>query len=280
MKSEATNSIFNDIVEDIGRNRLPLPTQPKIAVAIQELCENPNVTIEELNEVIVQDPGLTARLIRIANSPLVRGRVSINSLKTAISRLGTHLVANMAIGLATEQLFNAKNKIIEEKMRQAWKHSGDVAGASFAIASYTKAFSPEEAMLAGLLHDIGVLPILTYAESHQDLMKNFEMFEMLIYQFRSDLGETILTSWQFPTCVSDVPKNLTKLDRVVEKPDLTDIVLVAKIHTLRETAHPLALINREEVPAFARLGLDPTVDLCENDKLRKHLEDVQNLFSS
>jgi HD-like signal output (HDOD) protein len=278
--SGSTQSIYNDILEDIERNRLPLPTQPKIAVAIQELSENPNVTIEELNDVIGKDPALTARIIRIANSPLVRGRVSINTLKTAISRLGTHFVANMAIGLAMEQLFNAKNKIIEEKMRQAWQHSGEVAGAAYAIANYTKSFPPEEAMLAGLLHEIGTLPILTYAEHHKSLMQNLDTLDMLIHKFRSTLGEAILSSWQFPSLIADVPKNIPNLYREIDHADLTDVVLVAKIYSLKGSQHPLSLLNKEEIPSYARLGLDPKQDLSENEDLNKQLEEVQNIFSS
>ncbi len=281
MKSsgESSNTIYNEILENIEKNRLPLPTQPKIAMAIQELSENPNVTIEELNEVIGKDPGLTARIIRIANSPLVRGRVSINTLKTAISRLGTSFVANMAIGLAMEQLFCAKNKVIEEKMRQAWQHSGDVAAASYVLANYSKAFPAEEAMLAGLLHEIGMLPILTFGEKNAEIMQNPDMFEMLIQQFSYTLGEAILMSWQFPRYIAEVPKLLADLYRDIPQADLADIVLVAKLHALKGTNSPLNAINKQELPAYKRLNLDPTQDLTDNPELQKKFEEVSSLFS-
>ncbi len=276
---DSSNSIFNDILENIEKNRLPLPTQPKIAIAIQELSENPNVTVEELSEVIGKDPGLTARIIRIANSPLVRGRVSINTLKTAISRLGTSFVANMAIGLAMEQLFCAKNKVIEEKMRQAWQHSGDVAAASYVLANYSKAFPPEEAMLAGLLHEIGMLPILTFAEKNKELLQNPDMLDMLIQKFSFNLGEAILMSWQFPRYIAEVPKNLADFYRKTKEVDLADIVLVAKFHALKDTPSLLSGINKENIPAFARLGLDPKEDLSDNPVLQKQLDEVSHLFA-
>lgn len=279
--SGSVKSIYNDILEDIEKNRLPLPTQPKIAIAVQELCQNPNITIDELNDLIGKDPGLTARIIRIANSPLVRGRVSINSLKTAISRMGAHFVATLATGLAMEQLFYAKNKIIEDKMRKAWQHSGDVAMASYAIAEYSKLFAPEEAMLAGLLHEIGMLPILTYAEHHSSLLQNLDSLEMLIHQFRASLGEAILTSWQFPRYIAEVPKNLPNLYRDLENADLSDVVLVAKIYTLQGTNHPLAQLGHEDIPAYMRLGLDPTQqDLKNDEKLHSQLKEVQNVFAA
>ncbi len=280
MKSdENANILFNDILENIEKNRLPLPTQPKIAMAIQELTENPNVTIEELNEVIGKDPGLTARIIRIANSPLVRGRVSINTLKTAISRLGTGFVANMAIGLAMEQLFSAKNKLVEEKMRQAWQHSGDVACASYVLANYSRAFPAEEAMLAGLLHEIGLLPILTFAEKNNEIIQNEQMFETIIAQSSPQLGQAILMSWQFPRYIAEVPQLLTDMYRNIPQPDLADIVLVAKLHALKGTNHPLNAINKKELPAYQRLNLDPSKDLSENPELQKKFDEVSSLFS-
>ncbi|MBS0286151.1 MAG: HDOD domain-containing protein [Proteobacteria bacterium] len=276
---ESTNTILNEILENIEKNRLPLPTQPKIAMAIQELCENPNVSIEELNEVIGRDPGLTARIIRIANSPLVRGRVSINTLKTAISRLGTSFVANMSIGLAMEQLFCAKNKVIEEKMRQAWQHSGEVAAASYVLANFSKAFPPEEAMLAGLLHEIGILPILTFAEKNSEIVQDPELFEILIQKFSHDLGESILTSWQFPRYIAEVPKLMADMYRNIPQPDLADIVLVAKLHALKNTNSPLNKINKIDLPAYQRLKLDPLKDLTDDPEIAKKLDEVSTLFA-
>ncbi|MBI2792142.1 MAG: HDOD domain-containing protein [Gammaproteobacteria bacterium] len=281
MKSspDTSSSIFNDILESIEKNRLPLPTQPKIAIAIQELSENPNVTVEELNEVIGKDPGLTARIIRIANSPLVRGRVSINTLKIAISRLGTSFVANMAIGLAMEQLFCAKNKYIEEKMRNAWQHSGEVAAASYVLANYSKAFPPEEAMLAGLLHEIGILPILTFAEKNKELIEEQALLALLLQKYSFNLGEAILMSWQFPRYIAEVPMNLSNPLRNIPQLDLADIVLVAKIHALKGTQEPLVLINKEMISAYNRLGLDPNKDITDYPEIQKQMDEVSSLFA-
>jgi HD-like signal output (HDOD) protein len=281
MKSspDTSSSIFNDILESIEKNRLPLPTQPKIAIAIQELSENPNVTVEELNQVIGKDPGLTARIIRIANSPLVRGRVSINTLKIAISRLGTSFVANMAIGLAMEQLFCAKNKYIEEKMRNAWQHSGEVAAASYVLANYSKAFPPEEAMLAGLLHEIGILPILTFAEKNKELIEEQALLALLLQKYSFNLGEAILMSWQFPRYIAEVPMNLSNPLRNIPQLDLADIVLVAKIHALKGTQEPLVLINKEMISAYNRLGLDPNKDITDYPEIQKQMDEVSSLFA-
>lgn len=274
----ASATFFMDLLEAIERNRLPLPTQPDIAIAIQEISQNPYVTIEELDSIIGKDPALTARIVRLANSPLVRGRVTINSLENAISRLGVRFVSNMAIGLAMEQLFLAKNKLIEQKLNDAWKHSGQIAAASYVIANYTKMLPPDEAMLAGLLHEIGMLPILTYAETQPELLKNQAVLEELIQNHYAKLGEAILNSWQFPPNIASVPQNMTQYYRKISKPDLADVVLVAKILVLNGTTHPLAQIDRNEIPAFGRLGLDPQEDLLMKPALQEPLQAAEALF--
>jgi len=274
----ASATFFMDLLEAIERNRLPLPTQPDIAMAIQEVNQNPYVTIEELDSIIGKDPALTARIIRMANSPLVRGRVTINSLENAISRLGARFVSNMAIGLAMEQLFLAKHKVIEQKIKEAWKHSGQIAATSYVIANYTKKLPPDEAMLAGLLHEIGILPILTYAETQPELLKNLTVLDELIENHYAKLGEAILNSWQFPANIASVPQNMTQYYRKINEPDLSDVVLVSKIFVLAGTEHPLAKINKMEIPAFERLGLDPKEDLLQNPQLQEPLQAAEALF--
>ncbi|MCS5711071.1 HDOD domain-containing protein [Candidatus Berkiella aquae] len=274
----ASATFFMDLLEAIERNRLPLPTQPEIAMAIQEVSQNPYVTIEELEGIIGKDPALTARIIRLANSPLVRGRVAINSLENAISRLGVRFVSNMAIGLAMEQLFLAKHKVIEQKLNDAWKHSGQIAATSYVIANYTKKFAPDEAMLAGLLHEIGILPILTYAETQPELLKNLNVLDELIQNHYAKLGEAILNSWQFPPNIANIPQNMTQYYRKIPKADLADVILVAKIFVLEGTPHPLAQIDRTEIPAFNRLGLDPKENLLLKPALQEPLMAAEAIF--
>lgn len=276
----ASATFFMDLLEAIERNRLPLPTQPEIAMAIQEVNQNPYVTIEELDNIIGKDPALTARVIRLANSPLVRGRVTINSLENAISRLGVRFVSNMALGLAMEQLFLAKNKIIEQRLKDAWKHSGQIAATSYVIANHTKLLPPDEAMLAGLLHEIGILPILTYAETQPELMKNLSVLDELIQNHYAKLGEAILNSWQFPPNIANVPQNMTQYYRKIPKADLADVVLVSKILVLAGSMHPLASINKQEIPAFARLGLDPEEDLLMRPEFQEPLQAAETLFKA
>jgi HD-like signal output (HDOD) protein len=272
--------IFNDILEAIESNRLPLPTQPEIAIAIEEATQDPNVTVGQLNKIIVRDPALTARMIRIANSPLVRGRMSITSLENAISRLGLNFVANMAIGLAMEQLFQAKNKSIEKMMKSVWKHSAKVAGIAQMLAMKYCDQPSEHASLAGLLHEIGILPILSYSEKNPQILEApSKILDEVIQKTEAKLGEAIMLSWQFHPNIAEVPVKFKEIYIEKPEPDLADMVLVAKLHVLENTQHPLAKLDRTEIPAYARMGLDPTQSLSDNPSLKEGLEAAQSLLT-
>lgn len=271
-------SIFNDILEAIESNRMPLPTQPEVALAVEEVVEDPNVTVGHLNDIISKDPALTARIIRISNSPLVRGRMEITSLENAISRLGLNFVANMAIGLAMEQLFHAKNKSIEVKMRHVWQHSAKVAGIAHVIANMKSRLQPEHATLAGLLHEIGVLPILSYAESKPELCDNFNQLEEIIDKTEDKLGEAILLSWQFHPNIAQVPRKIREIYSKKTEADLSDVVLVSKLFVLSETKHPLNTLDKSKIPAYERLQLDPSKSLSEDPNLKEPLEAAKALL--
>src|SRR4029078_2283614 len=104
-------------------NELKLPSQPSVAVRIRECAEDPYVTPERLGKVINQDPGLTAKIMQIGNSPLMRGAVPISSLPDVISRLGLKFVCDTSIGLAMAQIFQATNETIDDMMQKVWTSS-------------------------------------------------------------------------------------------------------------------------------------------------------------
>ncbi|MBN9287428.1 MAG: hypothetical protein BGO43_01740 [Gammaproteobacteria bacterium 39-13] len=285
MHQNAANVLYDNIISAIRVNKLTLPSQPDIAISLRNLNAESAVTNDKIKEIIVQDPALTARIIQVANSPLVRGSVGIDNLSTAIGRLGITFVISFCISLVMKQLYRAKRKIIAKKMQEAWDHACDVSAISFVLAKHFKVGSPEEAMLGGLLHEIGILPILTYAENmsdvfsfaqkYPDIDRDLDLLENIIEKYNMGLSEMILNSWCFPENIASVPMNLVKIDRIVKKADLIDIVLIAKIYALGNKKHPLTEINKSDISAYARLGLEPDVDLGRSIP---QIQEAQDLF--
>lgn len=286
MHQSQPNMLYDNIISAIRLNKLTLPSQPDIALSLRNLSGEPSVTYERLKDIILQDPALTARIIYLANSPLVRGNAAIDSLSTAIGRLGIAFVISFSISVVLKQLYRAKHKVIAKKMQEAWDHACDVSAISYVLSKYFKVGSPEEVMLGGLLHEIGVLPILTYAENmadmfsfaekYPDMDKDADILENMIQKFNPHLSEMILNSWHFPERIAIIPKALSKMDNVTRKPDIADIILVAKVYALGNKKHPLTAINKATIPAYTRLGIDPEMNF---DKIPQ-IQEVQEAFKS
>ncbi len=252
--------------EAVAEERLELPTLPEIALKIRATAQSDSVSAMRLGEVIEQDPGLAARLIQTANSPMFRGTASIDSLQMAIGRLGLEYAINLTTGLAVAQMFRAKAASIDRKLRSVWAHACQVAAISGVIAKRFTDLRPDQATLAGLTHSIGVLPILTFAESHPELVRDGALLDTVIERAHGSLGTMILHAWGFPSHLVMVPAGYTTFDRATEQPDLVDVVMVANLQTLVDTQHPHAALDWSRIGAFTRLGFDPdphSADLAE-----------------
>ena len=153
-------TFLKELIDDLNNNRLVLPTLPEVALKVRDAVNDENASITDIAKVVSSDAAITARLLQFANSPLMRASQPIDNLDAAVSRLGMKLVKDTVTSMAMEQMFQATNDVTDRKLREIWEHSSQVAAISHALASQFTKLKPEQAMLAGLVHDIGALPIL------------------------------------------------------------------------------------------------------------------------
>lgn len=276
---ESSEHFFNQVLEAIEFNKIKLPTQPEIAVKIRETAEDPNVTVPDMAEIITKDPALTARIIRVANSPLMRGVVEIDSVANAIGRLGLNFVCNLAIGLAMEQIFMATNDQVDIWTREVWDHSVKVAAISHVLASHYTKIPADQATLIGLLHGIGTLPILTFAEEHDELLEDTAKLKLLIQENHPRLGKAILKAWQFPTDYSEVPEQYINLNREVPEVDYVDLVQIANAYVPYSFTESYFNEDRTGIKAFERIGFEPDFDILNNATLKPKIDEAIKLFS-
>lgn len=259
--------VKDDISALLKSDKLVLPTLPEAALQVREVAEDVNSSIGDLVKIIARDPALTARIIKVSNSPLVRANSPVTDVHTAVARLGISFTSNLAIGLAMEQMFQATHDIIDSRMRACWTRSLEIASSAQVLARHFTRLPPEQALLAGLMHQIGILPILAYAETNEDLLADSFSLDLVIEKLHQPLGAYILRSWKFPAEIVLVAREYLKFDREVPTADFCDLVQVATLQSYDGTAHPLAKIDRNSVGAFRRLGL-------VSDGNVKHLEDL------
>lgn len=248
---DLAHAVQDDLLAAIDRDDLLLPTLPEVALEIRKAAEDTDIGINELSHVIRRDPALSARLIKVVNSPLLRSHMEINNLQAAITRLGVNYTCNLAIGLVIEQIFSGRLPIVKAKLRQIWATSIEVAGISYELCRRQAHLKPDQGALAGMVHLIGVLPILTYAEEHNTLLGDPISLNHVIDTIHPVLGTRILTSWDFPKALSDVPLLHLDYQRKQAAADYADAVQLASLLNLPLAQRP----PLTTLPAYTRLGM-------------------------
>lgn len=249
-------TVQSELMDAINNDELILPTLPEVALQVREAAEDPDVGIGELSKVISNDAALTARIIKVVNSPLLRSSSEISDLNMAVARLGMGYTTNLAMGLAMEQMFQATSDVIDRRLREVWQRSTEIAGISHVLCRHFTRLPPDQATLAGLVHQIGILPILTYAEENGQLLNDSFTLEKVIERLHPELGQRILQAWDFPPALACIPVEHLDFDRQTPQQDLVDIVQVALLQSYAGSEHPLGKIDWTGVDAFRKLGLE------------------------
>lgn len=153
-------------------------------------------------------------------------------------------------------MFQATSDVIDRRLREVWQRSTEIAGISHVLCRHFTRLPPDQATLAGLVHQIGILPILTYAEENGQLLNDSFTLEKVIERLHPELGQRILQAWDFPPALACVPVEHLDFDRQTPQQDLVDIVQVALLQSYAGSEHPLGKIDWTGVDAFRKLGLE------------------------
>ena len=276
--SKLAEKVQQELLRAIDNDELVLPTLPEVALRVREAAEDPDVSIHDLARVIGNDAALTARIIKVVNSPLLRTNKEITDLQMAIGRLGINYTSNLATGLAMEQMFQATSDVVDRKMREVWNKSVEVAGICHALCRHYTRLMPDQATLAGLVHQIGVLPILTYAEENSELLADSISLNHVIERIHPVIGDRILKAWEFPAPIAEVPGHYLDFTRDSAKADYVDIVQVATLQSYLGSQHPFTEMDWSGIPSFAKLGIDPQANLNEDEDLSAAMEAAMGML--
>ncbi|MGB3609072.1 MAG: HDOD domain-containing protein [Cellvibrio sp.] len=271
--------VRQEIIAAIKSDRLVLPTLPEVALRVREVADDPKADLEKLTQVIGNDAALSARIVRVANSPLLRASRPIEDLKAAVMRLGIAYTSNIATGLAMEQMFQATSDLVDMRMREVWSRSSEIAGICHVLCRHYTRLRPDQATLAGLVHKIGVLPILTYAEENPALLSDSLTLDKVIESLHAPIGDMILKTWGFPEELAHIPSEHINFSRSAPKADYADIVTVAMLQSYVGTDTPMGQVDYHQVTAFERLQMDPDIQLAESEDLSAEMEAAMALLS-
>ncbi len=197
----AENALLTILVEKINNDTLVLPTLPAIALKIRRVAEDPDTNLNRMADVIALDSSLSVRMIKIANSAYLGRAVKVESIQQAVTRVGLTQIRNITTALAMEQLYVSKNEVIKKYLDQIWKRNINVMSNAMALFQMYVARTKDRNLnidvmtLSALLHNIGVLPILTEAERHAEAFANTAFLNQAIQKLSGRIGGAITREW-------------------------------------------------------------------------------------
>lgn len=266
--SESTNAhafaFVQALAGELNGGTLELPSFPDAVMKVTKALDDEDVNVNQLAVLIGSEPMLSARLMKVANSAMMhRGSKPVTELRSAINRLGLDMVRNAAMSVAMEQLLLSKeHSDIRNLMGQLWHHSVKVAAISYTLAQQHEELNPDEAMLAGLVHDVGKLYIWTRAKKFPEFLSDAEALMDITNQWHPTIGKEILENWEFQGDILAAAEGHESLDdHGFGPPDLVSVVAVANFLSKL----PKGVLPEDpevfESAAFKRLKLDAAA--CE-----------------
>ncbi|MEI6412703.1 MAG: HDOD domain-containing protein [Pseudomonadota bacterium] len=271
---------LNKLQKAIKENRIVLPTLPEVALKVRDAVGKPGVSAKAIATIITTDPALSARLLQVANSPLYRGRMEVDSVQMAVMRLGNNLVRTLVASLAMKQIFQATSDALDRRFRASWQQSVSVAALSHFLALSNRHLDADQAMLGGLIHNIGALPIFVMAENDPALTDNPMVLNQLVDFLGPLVGCMILNAWNFPETLKTVATHCRNLayDSASDKADYADVVMVARLQSLIGSEHPDADADWSQVPAFAKVGMEPEVVVMEMEGAAQDVQEIRGIL--
>jgi HD-like signal output (HDOD) protein len=254
--NQLEEEIYLDVYQALQSGKLELPSMPSTGVRIAKHLEEPAADSDSIARIIQLDPALTARLIQVANSPAFKGRVQIESCRDAVTRLGQSTTRDLVISFVLKGIFRSRRPLIKQRMEQVWRHSTQVAAISYALARQVSRLDAGQAMLAGLMHDIGVIPILTSAARFPRLSDDATLLDTVVSRLRGESGAMLLRKWGFAPEFIDVAMHAEDWHyECGNQTSYTDLVIIAQMHSYIGTSKMAEIPRIDRVPAFRKLGL-------------------------
>jgi HD-like signal output (HDOD) protein len=253
---KALFEFVSELARELSLGRVDLPSFPDAAARVQQVLSDEAVTGERIARVVSSDAGLAARILTMANSTLLhRGGSRVSDLKVAITRIGHENIRTAALAYATTQLRRSADLLhIRAKLDKCWQEGVRVAALAHAMAKESRKVRPDEAMLAGLLHNIGKIYIL--AHTPKESSNSFEYEDESLNSWHPSIGQALIENWKLGDDLAAAVGGQFELDRSHEgPPDLQDLLIVA-VYVATQMANSSADDSAlARIPAANSLGL-------------------------
>jgi HD-like signal output (HDOD) protein len=255
----AAFAFVQSLAAELSSGKVELPSFPDIALKVRSVLEDDNVTPDKVVRVVSSEPALAGRLLQMANSAALNfSGKAVTDLRTAVARMGFNMVRSAAIAFAMSQLKNVQAlQGLEQPLDALWRRSASVAAMSHVVARRFSDVNPDTALLAGLLHGIGELYILTRSKQHPALLTDAAAYHSIVRDWHSSIAKALLENWGIAEDVVAAVGEFEDYERDRHGPaDLTDVLTVAYLIVAYQEQPEMMEANMQGVAACRRMQLD------------------------
>jgi HD-like signal output (HDOD) protein len=277
------NAFLQGFYRHFQQGELEVPSFPDVALKMRRAIQQ-DLGVDEISKIINFDPALAGKLIQVVNSPLYRTATPISNCLNAVNRLGLSTTRNLVTAMSLKNLVSSDKQNIKKRIHEAWMNSVKVSSISYVLAKLTRKADPEEALLAGLLHNIGALPILMYAANLPENAWQPAELEACINELQGQVGAFILDKWEFPEELKKIPMvSANWFGNTGGQLNLADIVLLAKFHHVLALPSKPSLPLLNTLPAFHKMSdqpLTPELSLNILQEAKQQINETMSLFAA
>jgi HD-like signal output (HDOD) protein len=224
------DAVIRKLSLEVATGSVRLPSLPDIAVRVQQVLEDPKAARTRVAQVIGADAALAARILRLANSAFLNpGSQPIVDLQQAVTRLGTQLVRCTAMSFSLQQMeFGSGEAKLRPYIRQLWRKGALIASIAYVLARETRAAKPDEALMTGLMHNIGELYVAVGTPHHATGGGESKAWEQLLAEWHPRIAGSILKHWKFPQAITTAVVEQNAEEREIGSDGgLTEVLIAA-----------------------------------------------------
>lgn len=273
MTADAFLELHDQIARDLSSGQVVFPTHFAVTLKVRNLLKDANLSVDQLAKGIIMEPLLASRLLQHANAAALRGiSGEVTDLKYAIMRIGVDAVRAISFSLAIEQLACSRHMapfaVLSQKL---WEHSVTTAALAQCIASRSRKVRPDEAMFAGLVHDIGAFYLLFRCAEHPVLSKDHEGLLSLVIDWHDSIGHALLAAMQQPESILEAVADHESCGVLSDSmtPVLHEIIVLAD-----RFAHGIASWLPPEEIAERQLILNQGIDAETRHEILENCQEV------
>lgn len=195
---------LHDIAKDLSRKDLKFPTFIDASLGVRMALGKKELSNADLAKIVSSEPLLSARVVALANSVAMNpsGR-EVTDVKSAVIVVGQNTVRSLAVAVAMDQISRAKElEPFRKQARQLWEHSLEVAAIAYVIAKHRLLASPDAALFAGLVHDLGHFYLMARATRFPEIVEQPDELRAIVHDWHPGIGSALLQSLDLPESIS------------------------------------------------------------------------------